>query len=487
MPAVIYARISQDRDGEGLGTGRQIEDCQALADRLGLTVVQVINDNDVSAYSKRRRTGYDNLMKLIKGGAVDSVIAHHPDRLYRRFQDLNDLIDAVEHNRLTIHTVSAGDLDLNTSSGRMMARMLGAAAAGEVERKAERQARQKLEVAQRGGFNGGRQPLGYKRDGVTIDESRAPALREAAARLLSGHSLASCARYVSKEFGTAVKPRALRDALTAPRIAGLRQYWSVADRTRWKDSKGVASDRPNGRPSGMTVVQAEWEGIISVSDWGKVKAVLDDPKRRSGQSPRERSLLGGLLTCGGSKVDGSDCNKGMGYSAASYKCMASVGGCGRVSVSTRGVETLITTLMSQTLAASDILVDDELPLPPRTATERGRLQSTYDELLALWREGVISRAELGEQRAVIAAQLEMLEDAESESTRRAVERKAAIAALGRWEELQDDRVARAVAIRAVFDGIRILPSKARHASGPKFDRSRLQIKWAGSDAWVPVP
>lgn len=457
---------------------RQVEDCRALATRLGLEVLMVIEDNDTSAYRvSKTREGWREVMTLVKDRAVDTIVAYHPDRLYRRLADLEKIITVVEGYGLTIHTVAAGDVDLNTSTGRTNARLVGVIAAGEVERKAERQARQKLEVARRGGFNGGRQPLGYLKDGVTIDESRAPALREAVARLLSKHSLASCARYVSEEFGTPVKPRVLRDALMAPRIAGLRQYWSAADRARWKASEGVASDKPNGRPNEMTVVEAEWEGIISVTEWGEVKAVLEDPKRWSGQSPRERSLLGGLLTC--------TCGKGMGYSKAAYKCMASAGGCGKVSVSTKGIEALTIKLMTGALELAEVSIEEEVS-PARPTTERERLQATYDELLPLWREGVISRAELSEQRALLAARIETLTDAASEATRRAVERRTAIAALGRWEEIEEDRVARAVAIRAVFDGIRILPSAARHASGPKFDRSRVRLKWADSDEWLPV-
>ena len=53
--AAIYVRISQDRGGAGLGVERQEHECRALAQRLGWTVVDVYCDNDLSAFSGRRR------------------------------------------------------------------------------------------------------------------------------------------------------------------------------------------------------------------------------------------------------------------------------------------------------------------------------------------------------------------------------------------------------------------------------------------------
>jgi site-specific DNA recombinase len=49
--AAIYARISSDVDGSGLGVARQLEDCRKLAESLGWPVAEEYVDNDLSAYS----------------------------------------------------------------------------------------------------------------------------------------------------------------------------------------------------------------------------------------------------------------------------------------------------------------------------------------------------------------------------------------------------------------------------------------------------
>jgi NAD(P)-dependent dehydrogenase (short-subunit alcohol dehydrogenase family) len=55
MRAAVYTRISQDATGQRAGVTRQLEDCEALADRLGWEVTHRYGDNDLSAYSGRTR------------------------------------------------------------------------------------------------------------------------------------------------------------------------------------------------------------------------------------------------------------------------------------------------------------------------------------------------------------------------------------------------------------------------------------------------
>ncbi len=73
MNAAVYLRISADREGLELGVARQLEDCRGLAERLGLEVVQVYKENDVSAStnSTKRRPLYAEMLARARAG--DSV------------------------------------------------------------------------------------------------------------------------------------------------------------------------------------------------------------------------------------------------------------------------------------------------------------------------------------------------------------------------------------------------------------------------------
>src|SRR3954453_7056807 len=82
--AAIYARISSDQAGEGLGVQRQVEDCCKLAANLGWEVGEEYVDNDFSAYSGKPRPGYLRMLGDVASGARDGVLVYHLDRLTRR-------------------------------------------------------------------------------------------------------------------------------------------------------------------------------------------------------------------------------------------------------------------------------------------------------------------------------------------------------------------------------------------------------------------
>src|SRR5690242_17793608 len=88
----IYARISQDRDGTGLGVQRQLEDCRAEAAQLGWAVAEEYVDDDVSAYSGKKRPAYSRMLDDIAEGRRDAIVTWHMDRLHRQPMELEQLL-----------------------------------------------------------------------------------------------------------------------------------------------------------------------------------------------------------------------------------------------------------------------------------------------------------------------------------------------------------------------------------------------------------
>jgi DNA invertase Pin-like site-specific DNA recombinase len=196
--AVIYTRISQDRTGAGMGVERQEQDCKDLANNLGWEVVAVYTDNDISAYSGKRRPGYEVLLADLEAGRATDVLASHTDRLHRSNLELERYITICDSHGVITHTVQADNLDLSTSSGRMTARIVGAVAQQESEHKGERVRRARQQKAQAGGWNDGKRPFGFEPDGLTIRESEAAEIRKAAEAILSGASLRSVVRHLNQ-------------------------------------------------------------------------------------------------------------------------------------------------------------------------------------------------------------------------------------------------------------------------------------------------
>ncbi|MGO2311716.1 recombinase family protein [Brachybacterium tyrofermentans] len=291
LPAAIYTRISSDKTSEKAGVGRQRADCQKLADRLGWNVVEVFEDNDISAHSGRLRPAYRALLEAAKRREIGGIIAWHTDRLHRRTVELEEFIHVVEEYDVQVQTVTAGDIDLSTASGRMYARTLGNLAQYEVDHATERTRRAKADAAVQGKYRGGPRPYGFEPDGVTVRETEAEAIRWATEAIIAGRSLRAVARemnergYRTSGWGKNSPPKEwnyqrLRAMLVRPRNAG-----------------HVHTGRAEQGEATITKENA-WEAIVTDEQWRAVYGILTDPSRsrRTGNTPRH--LGSGIFRCG---------------------------------------------------------------------------------------------------------------------------------------------------------------------------------------------
>lgn len=304
--ACLYCRISEDREGGGLAVERQREDCEQLAARLGLRVIRVYEDNDLSAYSGKARPGYDAMLDDLRAGRAGTVLAWHTDRLHRSPVELEEYIDVCEPRRISTHTVKAGFLDLTTATGRMIARQLGVQARYEVERMVERQKRAREQKVSRGEYCGGPRPFGWESDGETPIPEEIDALNEAADAVLAGASLRSIAadwkqRGIRTSTGAYFEGGSLRRVLLRPRNAGIVVHL--------------------GREAGS----AAWGAAIEESKWRSVCALLNDPSRIPAASNVRRYLGSGLYLCGLCASDMKSGSKGTGqkeYHCRAKKCVS---------------------------------------------------------------------------------------------------------------------------------------------------------------------
>lgn len=296
LPAAIYARISRDREGAGLGVDRQEADCRALAKRLGWDVVAVFVDNDISAYSGAPRPQYRAMLDAVRAGEVRGVLAWHADRLHRRATELEEFVTIAETCDLQVQTVTSGEIDLTSASGRMVARMVGAAAQHEVDHARERMKNAKKQAALDGKYRGGPRPFGFEPDGVTVREKEAAMIREATAALLAGRSLAALAREFNERGSTGTLGRPwtynnLRDVLLRPRNAGLLA----------RGLPGRKKQRP-GEPDWSfesdVIRKAGWPAIVPEEDWRALVTLLTNPARRMTPSNAAKWLGSGIYRCG---------------------------------------------------------------------------------------------------------------------------------------------------------------------------------------------
>ena len=355
--AAVYVRISQDREGAGLGIARQEEDCRALCGRKGWQVADVYADNDVSAYSGKPRPEWGRLLGDIAAGHLDAIACWHVDRLTRSPRELEDVIDLHDKAGIELATVT-GEIDLSTPTGRLVARTLGAAARHESEHKSERMRRARLQAAEAGKPHpSGQRGYGYAADHVTIIEDEAEVIRETATRILAGESRGSVAadlnaRCLLTTEGKQWQVSTLHNVLSSARISGRREY------------------------HGEILADGTWPAIITPEQSDRLRALLARP---AGQAPKRRTYVySGLLRCGrpgcghvmwGRAIEGTRryvCVKGPG-----------VGGCNRVSVYAEPVESEI---RDQVLAALETPRSwtgscTPAPVPPAPMRRRSAVRS----------------------------------------------------------------------------------------------------------------
>jgi site-specific DNA recombinase len=276
--AVIYARASKDRTGAGLSVAGQESDCRDFARQHGLTVRQVYADNDLTASGTKIRPAYRQMLADLASRPA-TVVVWHTDRLHRHLAELEEYIALAEDHAVITRAVRAGDLDLATPSGRMVARMLGVVARHELEQMSDRRKAGKARAATAGEWKGGRRPFGYASNGVTVIPAEAEAIAAASADILVGVSLAAVTRRwnnggVRTSTGGRWMPREVSRVLRRPRNAGLMEHRE------------------------QVIGEAEWDAIVDETTWRGVCAVLGDPQRRTSPGPGRRWLLSGIAICG---------------------------------------------------------------------------------------------------------------------------------------------------------------------------------------------
>src|SRR5699024_7845732 len=89
-----YVRASMDRKGDRWTVETQLRKIRALAEAKDWNVVEVYDDNAVSATKKRRAgTRWAEMLDDARAGRFSMVVAVDMDRLLRSTKDLNTLID----------------------------------------------------------------------------------------------------------------------------------------------------------------------------------------------------------------------------------------------------------------------------------------------------------------------------------------------------------------------------------------------------------
>lgn len=460
---VIYARISSNREDNTDGVDRQVTECRRIAEDQKLTVVDTLIDDDLSATDPTVvRPGWRRILEMVKARQIDGIVCWHPDRLYRRFTDLEALTDLLASDQaLTVYSVKAANMKLQSSDGELLAGVLALTSRFEVRHKAERQTARHREIAAKGMWHGGKLPTGYlKGQGkgeLVIDEPVAKALRDCADLLLRGHSLRSVTRHYQAETGHKMADTALRRVLAGPVIAGKRIYApeeSKSDQVRLL------------LPSHVAVVEANWKPILDKETWLGVRRILLDPSRKTRGRSSDLSLLSGLLEC-------SLCGKSLGYASKAYICNYTSGGCNKTSISTRLIEQLIEGQVEAMIRGKEFTLPERShpDTAARLADQEAYFENEKRKAFELYRQSILTSEQF---EAKVAALNESIQELSSEAEP-AAERTTVRTLIDQWDIA--GRPERRLIIKTLIRKILVYPPDPERARPGRFDPARIDIDW----------
>ncbi|MDW3212429.1 MAG: recombinase family protein [Ilumatobacteraceae bacterium] len=459
--AALYARISSDQEGTAAGVKRQLADCHAVAEREGWKVAEEYVDNDISAYSGKRRPAYERMLEDLRDGVRDAVIVYHQDRLTRNQMELEQFVELLRDAGVRDVRFAQGvAVDVTDGDGLVMLRIMGAIAANESATKSRRIQRKMVEVAAEGRPHGGsRRPFGFDEDRVTHRPDEADVVRTLVARFLAGESLRSLAVWLDDQgittvYGKPWRTTTIRDMIANPRMAGLRAH------------------------NGTVVGTAVWEPIITEVEHAKVLAMIEQ-KRTSGRRAPRSYLLTGMLRCG---KCGHTLFSSRRANSRRYVCLAGPDhrGCGRLTVVADPVEQLVadavlyrldTPEMADVIAGRAAQDEHTAALAESVAQDREQL----DELAELYATKQINAREWMAARNPIEARMQ---DGERRLAR--ATRNDAVAGFvgdgdalrAQWVDLNLTR--QHAIVKAVLDHAVIAGTDKR---SPVFDPNRVGLVW----------
>jgi site-specific DNA recombinase len=287
--AIGYVRISRDRENE-TSTDTQRRAIEAYCITRGWSLVDVIVEPGRSAYksSRKSRPGFRKAMDHVITGAADAFVVWKVDRAARNTLDLLTFVEELEEHGAEFASVTE-QMDTSTPSGEVMLTLVAALAQLESAQKSDRATEWHRHRRRNGAAPAGRAALGYTKPApneLLLDPKVAPLVADAADRIAEGASVLSVVKSLNAG-GVKITHRGLTTALQSPTLVGMV---AVSDDVLPRRGGARVLDTAE-------LVPGDWEPILTVETWEKVRAVLNGPDRRTNGGNRLKWPLVPIARC----------------------------------------------------------------------------------------------------------------------------------------------------------------------------------------------
>lgn len=278
---VLYRRVStEEQSDNGVSLDVQERDCLRTAAAHGWTVVDSLVDEGYSAYSRKPRPAYQDLLRRLD--EWDCVMVWRLDRFGRRNREIQSAADDIIERGIALYSVTE-QFDATSPAGRLMLSLLAAFAQYEPDNLSSR-VRPAMEEAARQGRHLSFAPYGYtlpvKGQHATIipDPATAPIVQEIFRRYLAGERISDVCRWLNEADIRTVRGNRWDHS----RLASLLRSHTYA---------GLVTHTPSG-----LVTEGVHEALVDRRTWEAAQHRLAAGKRAA---PASRGhSLSALLRCG---------------------------------------------------------------------------------------------------------------------------------------------------------------------------------------------
>lgn len=188
----LYARKSSETDErQAMSIDSQIKEMEAIAERDGIEVVEILRESH-SAKDSGQRPTFNQLIAEVRSGKFNAILTWAPDRLSRNAGDLGSLVDLMDQGRL-VEIRTNGQVFKNSPNEKFLLMILCSQAKLENDNKSInvlRGMKAKCEM----GWRPGVAPLGYMNrafngvNDIMLDPDRSPFIPQIFSRAAQGWS-----------------------------------------------------------------------------------------------------------------------------------------------------------------------------------------------------------------------------------------------------------------------------------------------------------
>jgi len=307
----IYTRVSsQGQVEEGYSLDEQKQLLIEHAEKQGYEVYDIYTDPGISAKDIAHRPQIQRLINDMEEGRINVICAWKLSRTFRCLNELTTVMEVMKANNVIFDFKSEGILDLNTTTGKLQAQILGMVAEMERDNIADNVYMGMAAAAKQGKYLAGTAPFGYdlvrstgKRRGtqhLVINDQEAPVVMKIFEMFVEDQiGYKGIANYLNKA-GYKTKQGKLFSIGTVSGIINNPIYMGVI---RWGAHRKWSEKRRKGTTEPI-LAKGEHEPLITEEVYNKAQAIRIS---RGGKVPRKHNsmnILTGILRC-------PECDSGM--------------------------------------------------------------------------------------------------------------------------------------------------------------------------------